>query len=77
MAPTNQAFADLGDDVIGGLLNDTGRLKSALTFHVVAGKIFTSGVENDDLLQPISGEKKIRVNIYKTPTGEVSDPFNY
>ena len=38
-APTDDAFALLGDDVIAGLLEDTDTLSSILTYHVLASEV--------------------------------------
>ena len=45
-APTNDAFAALGQDTINAVLADKELLTSILTYHVVAGKVMAADVFN-------------------------------
>lgn len=42
LAPTDAAFANIGSDALNELLGDTERLRSALLYHVLAGRAFSS-----------------------------------
>lgn len=43
-APTNEAFKKLPEGALQALLIDTDKLKSVLTYHVVAGKVMSVDV---------------------------------
>jgi uncharacterized surface protein with fasciclin (FAS1) repeats len=43
-APTDEAFAKLPPGTVEGLLKDLPKLKSILTYHVVAGKVMAKDV---------------------------------
>jgi uncharacterized surface protein with fasciclin (FAS1) repeats len=43
-APTDEAFAKLPAETVEGLLKDLPKLKSILTYHVVAGKVLAKDV---------------------------------
>ena len=45
-APTNEAFAALGQETINAVLADKELLTSILTYHVVAGKVMAADVVN-------------------------------
>ncbi len=45
-APTNDAFAALGDDTIASVLADTDLLTAILTYHVIAGEVKAADVVN-------------------------------
>jgi len=47
-APTDEAFAKLPKGTVEALLEDTPKLKSILTYHVVAGKVLASAVRAMD-----------------------------
>jgi uncharacterized surface protein with fasciclin (FAS1) repeats len=44
-APADSAFANLPEKTIRGLLKDDAKLKTALTYHVVAGRILTEDID--------------------------------
>ena len=44
LAPTDEAFAKLPAGTVEGLLNDIPRLKTVLTYHVLAGKFMAADV---------------------------------
>ncbi|GAA0302838.1 fasciclin domain-containing protein [Psychrosphaera haliotis] len=44
-APTDAAFALLGDDAINSLLNDTDTLSNILTYHVISGEVSSVAAE--------------------------------
>ncbi len=47
-APTDEAFAKLPAGTVEGLLKDIPKLKSILTYHVVAGKVMAADVMKMD-----------------------------
>jgi uncharacterized surface protein with fasciclin (FAS1) repeats len=47
-APTDAAFAKLPAGTVEGLLKDPAKLKSILTYHVVAGKVMAKDVKTGD-----------------------------
>jgi uncharacterized surface protein with fasciclin (FAS1) repeats len=47
-APTDAAFAKLPAGTVEALLKDTAKLKSILTYHVVAGKVMAKDVKTGD-----------------------------
>ena len=55
-APTDEAFAALGEDTIAGLLEDTETLASILTYHVVSGEVFAADVVELDSATTVQGE---------------------
>lgn len=46
MAPTNAAFAKLGDDVLGYLQGNTEVLTNVLLYHVLPGEVFSDQITN-------------------------------
>ncbi|NOU49246.1 adhesin [Pseudoalteromonas sp. JBTF-M23] len=62
-APTDEAFAALGQDTIAALLNDTDKLKDILLYHVVAdAKVLqdsavTIASSDDNMVNMANGEK--------------------
>lgn len=54
-APTDEAFAKLPKDELDALLQDTAKLKSILTFHVVEGKMLVADLAQHEYLQAVSG----------------------
>ncbi|WP_412067108.1 fasciclin domain-containing protein [Rubrivirga sp. IMCC43871] len=57
-APTNDAFARLGDDAIQQLLRPENRdqLTAILTYHVVPGRYTAGDIYNLDELETVNGE---------------------
>lgn len=47
-APTDAAFAKLPAGTVEALLKDTAKLKSILTYHVVAGRVMAKDVKTGD-----------------------------
>ena len=58
-APTNAAFARLGDDAIATLLRPENRdqLVAILTYHVVAGRVLAADVGSLNEATTVNGEK--------------------
>lgn len=54
-SPTNEAFAILGDDALGGLTSDTDLLITVLLSHVAAQAVPASDLECDGILAMTSG----------------------
>ncbi len=55
-APTDEAFAALGEDTINGLLGNTELLSQILLYHVVGGEVFASDVVGLDAAATVQGE---------------------
>ena len=57
-APTNEAFAALGDEQLRELLQPENRdqLKSILTYHVVPGELTADKLEDGQKLETVQGD---------------------
>ena len=55
-APTDEAFAALGEETINGLLEDTETLSQILLYHVVAGEVLAADVVGLDMATTVQGE---------------------
>jgi uncharacterized surface protein with fasciclin (FAS1) repeats len=55
-APTDEAFARLPEGTVDRLLTDVPRLKTILTYHVVAGKFLASDVTKMKMVKTVEGE---------------------
>ena len=55
-APTDDAFAALGEDTINAVLADTDLLTSILTYHVVGDSLSINQVANSDTLPTLNGK---------------------
>jgi uncharacterized surface protein with fasciclin (FAS1) repeats len=55
-APTDDAFAKLPQGTVDSLLKDIPRLKSILTYHVVAGKVTSADVVKLKTAKTVEGE---------------------
>jgi len=64
-APTNEAFAALPPSLVTDLENNITLLTSVLTYHVVAGSVMSSALQNELLAASLAGPQ-IRFNIYGT-----------
>jgi uncharacterized surface protein with fasciclin (FAS1) repeats len=56
-APTDEAFAKLPKGAVAELLKDKDKLKSVLTYHVVAGKVMAADVVKLDSATTVQGDK--------------------
>ncbi len=56
-APTDEAFGKLPDGTIEALLKDTGKLKSILLYHVVAGEVLAADAAKLDSAKTLQGQK--------------------
>merc|ERR1712031_48343 len=54
-APLNDAFAELGDEKINGLLANPDELSSILTYHVVLGEAFSSSLSDGQQIETFNG----------------------
>ena len=54
-APTDDAFAKLPQGTVEGLLKDLPKLKSVLTYHVVAGKVMAKDVAGVKSAKTVQG----------------------
>ena len=63
-APTNQAFGNLPDGTLDMLLKPENKdqLRSILTYHVVAGKVMSSDLEDGQMVETVQGNK-IKVSL--------------
>lgn len=66
-APTDEAFAKLGQETIDGLLKDTEKLKSILTYHVIGGEYLFSELKIAQSLFTLNG-KPVKINLDGTLT---------
>ena len=65
-APTDEAFAKLPPGTVEALLKDIPKLKSILTYHVVAGKVTASEVVKLTSAKTVNGKSlKIKVDAGK------------
>lgn len=55
-APTDDAFAALGEETIAGLLEDTETLSQILLYHVVAGEVLAADVVGLEAATTVQGE---------------------
>ncbi len=55
-APTDDAFAKLPKGTVEGLLADIPKLKSVLTYHVVAGRVTAADVANLKRAKTVQGQ---------------------
>ena len=55
-APNDDAFAKLPEGTVEGLLKDIPKLKSILTYHVVAGKMMAADVVKKKSLKTVQGQ---------------------
>ncbi|NWG04733.1 MAG: fasciclin domain-containing protein [Syntrophaceae bacterium] len=55
-APTDDAFAKLPAGIIEGLLKDIPKLKSILTYHVIAGKVTAADVMKLTTAKTVQGQ---------------------
>jgi len=62
-APTNDAFANVPQDVLGNLLTDNAALGDVLKYHVVGSKAMSTDITNEMKVATLQGGK-IRLNIY-------------
>jgi len=62
-APDNKAFAALPASLVNTLMEDTELLKTVLLNHVVPGKVLSTDLAND-LVVEAAGGGKLRANIY-------------
>ena len=56
LAPTDEAFARLPEGTVDNLLKDIPRLKTVLTYHVIAGKVFASDIAKMKTAKTVEGE---------------------
>ena len=54
-APTDEAFAKLPKGTVEGLLKDKNRLKSVLTYHVSAGRLYAEDVVKRKSIKTVQG----------------------
>jgi uncharacterized surface protein with fasciclin (FAS1) repeats len=57
LAPTDEAFAKLPAGTVEGLLNDIPKLKSVLTYHVLAGKFMAADVIKLTSAKTVNGQE--------------------
>jgi uncharacterized surface protein with fasciclin (FAS1) repeats len=55
-APTDEAFAKLPEGTVEALLKDTGKLKSILLYHVVAGEVLAADAAKLDSAKTLQGQ---------------------
>ncbi len=55
-APTDEAFARLPKGTVDNLLKDIPRLKTILTYHVIAGKVLADDIAHMKTAKTVEGE---------------------
>lgn len=55
-APTNEAFAALGEETLNAVLSDTELLTTILLYHVAAGELYASDVLSRSTITMLNGE---------------------
>jgi uncharacterized surface protein with fasciclin (FAS1) repeats len=77
-APSDDAFAKLPKGTVEGLLNDLPKLKSILTYHVVAGKVTAAEVMKMTSAKTVQGQTVsiqtnggVKINGAKVVTADV------
>ncbi len=63
-APTDDAFANLPDGTVQGLLNDIPKLKTVLTYHVVAGNIMAADAVMRKRVKTVQGQE-VKIDVSK------------
>lgn len=63
-APTDKGFDALPTDVLDKLSKDKALLKKVLSYHVVSGKLMSTDLKNNELLDSLDNPEKLRINIY-------------
>jgi uncharacterized surface protein with fasciclin (FAS1) repeats len=58
LAPTDEAFARLTEGTVDNLLNDVPRLKTILTYHVIAGKVLGSDITKMNTAKTVEGRRR-------------------
>ncbi len=56
-APNDAAFNRLSPGTVDNLLNDIPKLKSILTYHVIAGKLLSSDIANLHTAKTVEGDE--------------------
>ena len=70
VAPTNEAFARLPQDVLDAVNRDVDLLKKVLLYHVVSGEVRSNQIVNDMTAPSVEGTE-LRLNVYPA-TGTVT-----
>ena len=55
-APTNEAFAKIPQDQLDAILADQAKLKSILTYHVIAGKVLSTDLKPEQSVATVEGQ---------------------
>lgn len=55
-APTNEAFAKIPQDQLDAILADQAKLKSILTYHVIAGKVLAGDLQPEQSVATVEGQ---------------------
>jgi len=63
-APTDDAFANLPNGTVQGLLNDIPKLKTVLTYHVVAGTIMAADAVMRKKVKTVQGQE-VKIDVSK------------
>lgn len=77
-APTNEAFKKLAPEVLDAVLADPEKLKSVLTYHVVAGKVMSADVMNLTEATTVEGstvaidtKQGVKINTAKVTSADI------
>ena len=64
LAPNENAFKNLGKVTLKMLMEDKKALSKILLYHVIRGKVPSSALKNNKLVDTMDGKKKVRVNLF-------------
>lgn len=71
-APTDEAFAALPEGTVPALLEDRERLRSVLTYHVIAGEVTAERVVELDSAETVNG-RSVRIRVDDDGTVRIDD----
>lgn len=71
-APTDEAFAALPEGTVPALLEDRKRLRSVLTYHVIAGEVTAERVVELDSAETVNG-RSVRIRVDDDGTVRIDD----
>jgi len=79
-APDNDAFSDLGDDVVTKLTQNENylpHLKNLLQYHLVNGRVSSKSITNEAEVKTLNGESVLtKTNPIKINEADVIEPFD-
>ena len=64
LAPNDNAFKNLDKNTLKMLIEDKKALSKILLYHVIRGKVPSSALKDNQLVDTMNGKKKVRVNLF-------------